>query len=98
MKKISLLSFIIIITGIVIYLLFFKEPVFHAKGGYLTNINDKGVIPEGYDPVAYFTDNKLPITSFPQRHKNAKLFFPVIFVPLWLKSQFMCNITTVMID
>lgn len=59
MKKISLLSFIVIIAGIAIYLLFFKELVFHAKGGYLTNINDKDVIPEGYDPVAYFTGNKL---------------------------------------
>jgi hypothetical protein len=58
MKKILFLSLVVIIAGIAIYLLFFKEPVFHAKGGYLTNINNKGVILEGYDPVAYFTDNK----------------------------------------
>ena len=58
MKKafvISLISIIVIVTA---YLLFLKEPTFTAKNGYLNNINDKGVIIEGYDPVAYFTDNK----------------------------------------
>ncbi len=45
-------------VAVAAYLLFFKEPVFNATGGYLTNINNKGVILEGYDPVAYFTDNK----------------------------------------
>lgn len=58
MKKIFFVASLIVIAGVAIYLLFFKEPVFHAKGGYLTNINNKGVILEGYDPVAYFTDYK----------------------------------------
>src|SRR5664279_310792 len=58
MKKIFFLSLLLTSAGIATYLLFFKEPVFHAKGGFLTNLNEKGVILEGYDPVAYFTDNK----------------------------------------
>lgn len=58
MKKIFILSLVVTSAAIAIYLLFIKEPVFHAKGGYLTNLNDKGIILEGYDPVAYFTENK----------------------------------------
>ncbi|MDP4264900.1 MAG: YHS domain-containing (seleno)protein [Bacteroidota bacterium] len=59
MKKILLFS-IVVIAGLAIaaYFLFFKEPVFKATNGYLVNLNNKGVIIEGYDPVAYFTDNK----------------------------------------
>ena len=58
MKKILFTSLIAIVAIVTAYFLFFKEPTFKAKGGYLNNINDKGVIIEGYDPVAYFTLNK----------------------------------------
>ena len=58
MKKIFLLSILVVGAAIAIYFLFIKEPVFHAKSGFLTNIDDKSVIMEGYDAVAYFTDNK----------------------------------------
>lgn len=58
MKKVffSLVAIIAIVVGA--YLLFFKEPSFKAKNGYLNNINSQNVIIEGYDPVCYFTDNK----------------------------------------
>ena len=56
MKKILFIS--VPITALAAYFLFFKEPVFKATNGYLVNLNDKNVIIEGYDPVAYFTDNK----------------------------------------
>jgi hypothetical protein len=54
MKKIIFISIIAVIAIAAPYLLFFKEPTFKAKNGYLNNINDKGVAIEGYDPVAYF--------------------------------------------
>jgi len=58
MKKVffSLIAIIVIVVGA--YFLFFKEPTFQARNGYLNNINSQNVIIEGYDPVAYFTDNK----------------------------------------
>jgi YHS domain-containing protein len=59
MKKILVLSIAAIVgLGIAAYFLFIKEPVFKATNGFLVNLNNKGVIIEGYDPVAYFTDNK----------------------------------------
>jgi len=58
MKKIFFISFTVVIAAIATYFIFFKEPTFKAKNGYLNNINDKGVVIEGYDPIAYFTDNK----------------------------------------
>ena len=58
MKKIFIISFAVVVAIVAAYFLFFKEPAFKAKNGYLNNINDKGVIIEGYDPVAYFTENK----------------------------------------
>src|SRR5258705_9181988 len=59
MKKILVLS-IAAVAGLAVaaYFIFFKEPVFKATNGYLVNLNNKGVIIEGYDPVSYFTDNK----------------------------------------
>ena len=58
MKKILLIATPVVILGIATWFLFFKEPTFKATNGFLVNLNDKGVIIEGYDPVAYFTDNK----------------------------------------
>jgi YHS domain-containing protein len=59
MKKILVVS-LIAVAGLAVaaYYLFIKEPVFKATNGFLINLNDQGVIIEGYDPVAYFTDNK----------------------------------------
>jgi YHS domain-containing protein len=58
MKKILLFSVAVAGLAVAAYFLFFKEPVFKATNGYLVNLNDKNVIIEGYDAVAYFTDNK----------------------------------------
>jgi YHS domain-containing protein len=58
MKKIILITTSVAILGVATWFLFFKEPNFKATNGFLVNLNDKGVIIEGYDPVAYFTDNK----------------------------------------
>jgi YHS domain-containing protein len=58
MKKIILISTSILILGVAFWFLFFKEPNFKATNGFLVNVDKKGVIIEGYDPVAYFTDNK----------------------------------------
>jgi YHS domain-containing protein len=58
MKRILIISSIILVAGFATWYFFLKEPVFNATDGYLVNLDDKGVIIEGYDPVAYFTDNK----------------------------------------
>lgn len=58
MKKIILITTSAAILGVAAWFLFFKEPTFKATNGFLVNVNKKGVIIEGYDPVAYFTDNK----------------------------------------
>ena len=58
MKKLFFISIATIVAIVGAYLLFFKEPNFKAKNGYLNNINSQNVIIEGYDPVSYFTDNK----------------------------------------
>ena len=58
MKKIILITTTVVIAGVATWFLFFKEPTFKATNGFLVNLDNKGVIIEGYDPVAYFTDNK----------------------------------------
>jgi YHS domain-containing protein len=58
MKKIFLITALTAIAAAAVYFIFFREPDFEATNGYLVNLNDKGVIIEGYDPVAYFTDDK----------------------------------------
>ena len=76
MKKIFLIS-LVAVTIAATYLLFFKEPTFKAKNGYLNNINNKGVAIEGYDPVAYFTDNK-PVkgdSEFSAEYNGATYWF-----------------------
>jgi YHS domain-containing protein len=77
MKKIVLVPAALIVLAAAAYFLFFKEPVFKATDGYLVNINDKGVIIEGYDPVAYFTDGK-PVQGTEQftfKHHGATYWF-----------------------
>jgi YHS domain-containing protein len=58
MKKFILIFTSFLILGVATWFLFFKEPTFKATNGFLVNLDSKGVIIEGYDPVAYFTDNK----------------------------------------
>jgi YHS domain-containing protein len=58
MKKLLIFSSIIAIAGIATWYFFIKEPVFKATNGFLVNLNDKGVIIEGYDAVSYFTNKK----------------------------------------
>ena len=58
MKKILLISTVVGTIAVAAYFLFFNEPMFKATNGYLVNLNDKGVIIEGYDAVSYFTDNR----------------------------------------
>lgn len=58
MKKFLIIVVSIIVVGVVAWYFFLKEPTFNATDGYLVNLNDKGVIIQGYDAVAYFTDNK----------------------------------------
>lgn len=58
MKKFLIIAASIIVPGVAAWYFFLKEPTFNATDGYLVNLNDSGVIIEGYDPVAYFTDNK----------------------------------------
>jgi YHS domain-containing protein len=58
MKKIILLAAIALGVVTAVYFLFIKEPSFKTTDGFLVNVNNKAVIIEGYDAVAYFTDNK----------------------------------------
>lgn len=58
MKKILIITTLIAIVAIAGWYFFLREPVFNATEGYLVNLDEKGVIIQGYDPVAYFTDNK----------------------------------------
>lgn len=78
MKKILLLALpIIAAAGFGVYYFFLKEPVFKASNGFLVNIDDKNVIIEGYDPVAYFTVNK-PVKGLPGfsvEHQGAVYWF-----------------------
>jgi YHS domain-containing protein len=58
MKRMLLIVSIIVLTGIVVTYFVTKEPVFNATNGFLVNLNKQGVFIEGYDPVAYFTNNE----------------------------------------
>src|SRR4030095_17123656 len=58
MKKILIISLIAAIAVLATYFLFFKEPTFKAKNGFLNNIDETGLTIEGYDPVAYVTERK----------------------------------------
>lgn len=58
MKKVPFIATGVIVLAVAAWYFFLKEPTFNATDGYLVNLDDKGVIIEGYDAVAYFTDNK----------------------------------------
>ncbi|HEX5651652.1 MAG TPA: YHS domain-containing (seleno)protein [Chitinophagaceae bacterium] len=77
MKKILVAAILVLVLAGATYLIFFKEPVFKATNGYLVNLDGNGVIIEGYDPVAYFTDNKALKGSpqFSAQHESAVYWF-----------------------
>lgn len=58
MKKLFIAVAVVALAGFGAWSLFFKEPTFYANEGFLTNTNKEGLVIDGYDPVAYFTDNK----------------------------------------
>lgn len=58
MKKILFIATGVRFLAVAVWQFLLKEPTFDATDGYLVNLNDKGVIIEGYDAVAYFTDHK----------------------------------------
>jgi|SRR5215218_4762019 len=58
MKKLFIATAIVTVAAVAAWWFFFREPVFKANEGFLTNTNKQGLVIEGYDPVAYFTDNK----------------------------------------
>lgn len=58
MKRVIILSSLLVVILAAAGYFIFREPVFKATNGFLVNVNDKGVTIEGYDPVAYFTDGK----------------------------------------
>jgi YHS domain-containing protein len=77
MKKILFIATGGIAVAVAVWYFFIKEPVFTGTDGYLVNLNDKGVIIEGYDPVAYFTDN-IPVKGneqFTFRYHGATYWF-----------------------
>lgn len=66
MKKLSLVLLVVALAA----------PAF-AESKTLLNLNKEGAAIQGYDPVAFFTENK-PVkgkTEFPVRHKGATYFF-----------------------
>lgn len=76
MKKLIIATGVLAV-GATAWFLFFKEPVFNANEGFLTNINKQGIILEGYDPVAYFTDAK-PVkgsSKFSTHYEGATYWF-----------------------
>jgi len=77
MKRWLIAVAVIIVAGIAAWYFFLKEPTFNATDGYLVNLNEKGVIIQGYDPVAYFTDNKpvQGIEKFKFKYHGATYWF-----------------------
>lgn len=58
MKKILIIATGLAVLAVATWYFFIKEPTFNATDGYLVNLDAKGVIIDGYDPVGYFTYNK----------------------------------------
>jgi len=77
MKKIMIISITVIVAGVAGWYFFLREPNFKATNGYLVNLDKNGIIIEGYDPVAYFTDNKpvKGIAQFSARFEGGTYWF-----------------------
>jgi YHS domain-containing protein len=77
MKKWIIICSSVIVAGIATWYFFLKEPVFTVTEGFLVNVDEKGVIIEGYDPVAYFTESK-PVKGdmeFSEKYHGATYLF-----------------------
>lgn len=77
MKKILLIAIPVLAAAFAGWYFFLKEPHFEATDGFLVNLNKEGVIIEGYDPVAYFTDNR-PVqgsAEFKAKYDGATYWF-----------------------
>lgn len=77
MKKTILIAILVLAAAFAGWYFFLKEPSFKATDGFLVNVNKEGVIIEGYDPVAYFTDNK-PVkgsAAFTAKYNGATYWF-----------------------
>jgi len=76
MKKILLKGKAVISVVVLLY----ASSAIHAQkfeGKYFNNLNSDGVIIDGYDPVAFFTDNK-PVKSdakFQFKYEDAIYYF-----------------------
>ena len=68
MKKFFIIPALIFSAGVAAWFIF-KEPVFKATNGYLVNLDNKGVIIDGYDPISYFTGNG-PVKGKPEFTAN----------------------------
>lgn len=76
-KTILITAAVVAVLGVAGWYFFLREPHFEATDGYLVNLNKEGVIIEGYDPVAYFTDNK-PVKGDPRftaKYEGATYWF-----------------------
>lgn len=77
MKKILFIIIPVLAAAFAGWYFFLKEPTFKATDGFLVNVNKGGVIIEGYDPVAYFTDNR-PVkgsADFTAKYDGATYWF-----------------------
>ncbi|MFN8291037.1 MAG: YHS domain-containing (seleno)protein [Chitinophagaceae bacterium] len=77
MKKTILIAIPVLAAAFAGWYFFLKEPSFKATDGFLVNVNKEGVIIEGYDPVAYFTENRAVKGSaaFSANYKGATYWF-----------------------
>jgi YHS domain-containing protein len=77
MKKMIIISLSVAVAAIAAWYFFIREPHFDATNGYLINVDKKGVILDGYDPVAYFTDNKplMGSAQFTAQYEGATYWF-----------------------
>jgi len=79
MKKILFDVKAIVIVASLLFMVIFLSPLSAQKyeSKYFNNLNNDGVIIDGYDPVAFFTDNK-PVkgdAQFQYTYEDAKYYF-----------------------
>jgi len=76
-KNTTLVAGKIFFMTLLLSLLFFAVNAQKLNGHYFNNVNESGVILDGYDPVAFFTDNK-PVkgeAKFPFMYNDAIYYF-----------------------
>lgn len=77
MKKILVITVPVLAAAFAGWYFFLKEPSFKATEGFLVNVNKEDVIIEGYDPVAYFMENRAVkgSASFTAKYNGATYWF-----------------------